>query len=354
MWRITLSSLDRVLSCYPLWCRATTRRQFCRCSFQRLRGFLDNSAYPCEVLVVDDGSTDRTLDLLADWCKADERIKVLSLSRNFGHQYAATAGIDYATGDAIVLIDADLQDPLEVIHQMVEQYRAGYDVVCGQRVARPEKVYLRNLPPGYSIVACGFFLKTLPPDVGDFRLMSRRCVDNLRSMREMHRFLRGMVAWVGFPQTCVRYERQPRVAGTTKYPLRKMISLAWTAAVSFSALPLRISFFGAGIMTFVAIEEAVRSLIEHFAGKTVPGWTSLMVVLCLSNAALLVAVGILGEYVGRIYEEGKGRPLYLVADSWNVPKDVSGEVSTEMYKAASEKSYTPGEVGHEGRVGVPG
>ncbi|MGA2207959.1 MAG: glycosyltransferase family 2 protein [Terracidiphilus sp.] len=303
-----------------------------------LRSFLDSSPYPCEVLVVDDGSTDRTLDLLADWCKADERIKVLSLSRNFGHQYAATAGIDYATGDAIVLIDADLQDPLEVIHQMVEQYRTGYDVVCGQRVARTGESVLKK-STAWLFYRCMriFFLKTLPPDVGDFRLMSRRCVDNLRSMREVHRFLRGMVAWVGFPQTCVRYQRRPRVAGTTKYPLRKMVSLAWTAAVSFSALPLKISFFGAGIMTFVAIEEAVRALIEHFTGKTVPGWTSLMVVLCLSNAALLVAVGILGEYVGRIYEEGKGRPLYLVEDSWNVSKDVSGEVSTEMYKAASEK-----------------
>jgi dolichol-phosphate mannosyltransferase len=147
-------------------------------------------------------------------------------------------------------------------------------------------------------------------------------------MRELHRFLRGMVAWVGYPQICVPYERQARAAGETKYPLRKMIRLAWTAAVSFSALPLRLSFIGAVAMTLVALEEAVRALVAHFSGKTVPGWTSLMLVLCLSNAALMIAVGILGEYVGRIYEEGKGRPLYIVSDSWNLAERAGrGEVT---------------------------
>jgi glycosyltransferase involved in cell wall biosynthesis len=281
--------------------------------------FLDTSPYPCEVIAVNDGSSDQTINLLVDWANADSRIKVLNLSRNFGHQYASTAGIDHASGDAIVLIDADLQDPLEVIHRMVEQYRKGYDVVCGQRLARSgESIFKRFTAWFFYRSMRVFFLKSLPPDVGDFRLMSRRCLDSLRTMRELHRFLRGMVAWVGYPQICVPYERQARAAGETKYPLRKMIRLAWTAAVSFSALPLRLSFFGAGIMTLFAIEEAVRAFIEHFSGKTVPGWTSLMVVLCLSNAALMIVVGILGEYVGRVYEEGKGRPLYLVADSWNL------------------------------------
>jgi dolichol-phosphate mannosyltransferase len=285
----------------------------------RLTEFLDNSPYPCEVIAINDGSLDRTIDLLVHWCEADARVKVLNLSRNFGHQYASTAGIDHASGDAIVLMDADLQDPLEVVHQMVEQYRNGYDVVCGQRVARAGEGSFKKFTAWFFYRGMRvFFLRSLPPDVGDFRLMSRRCIDSLGAMRELHRFLRGMVAWVGYPQICVPYERQARAAGETKYPLRKMIRLAWTAAVSFSALPLRISFFGAGIMTIVAIEEAIRALIEHFSGKTVPGWTSLMVVLCLSNAALMVAVGILGEYVGRIYEEGKGRPLYLVSDSWNL------------------------------------
>ena len=285
----------------------------------QLTKFLDNSPYPCEVIAVNDGSSDETIDLLVNWSQTDSRIKVLNLSRNFGHEYASTAGIDHASGEAIVLIDADLQDPLELIHRMVDQYRLGYDVVCGQRVARSgESVFKKFTAWFFYRCMRVFFLKALPQDVGDFRLMSRRCVDSLRSMRELHRFLRGMVAWVGYPQVCVPYEREARVAGVTKYSLRKMIRLAWTAAVSFSALPLRISFFGAGIMTLVAIGEAIRALIEYFSGKTVPGWTSLMVVLSMSNAALMIAVGILGEYVGRIYEEGKGRPLYLVADAWNL------------------------------------
>jgi glycosyltransferase involved in cell wall biosynthesis len=307
----------------------------------QLTKFLDNSPYPCEVIAVNDGSSDQTIDLLVHWSQTDSRIKVLNLSRNFGHEYASTAGIDHASGEAIVLIDADLQDPLEVIHRMVDQYRQGYDVVCGQRVARSgERVFKKFTAWFFYRCMRVFFLKALPQDVGDFRLMSRRCVDSLRSMRELHRFLRGMVAWVGYPQICVPYEREARVAGVTKYSLRKMIRLAWTAAVSFSALPLRISFFGAGIMTLVAIEEAIRALIEHFSGKTVPGWTSLMVVLSMSNAALMIAVGILGEYVGRIYEEGKGRPLYLVADAWNLKQheekiDYPTSTETKARSAAS-------------------
>ncbi len=281
--------------------------------------FIDAAPYPCEVVLVNDGSTDRTIELLVDWSSRDRRIKVLSFSRNFGHQLAATAGIDYATGDAVVLIDADLQDPLDVIHLMVAEYRKGYDVVCGQRSIRPgENLFKRATAWCFYRLMQTFFLKSLPPDVGDFRLMSRRCVESLIAMREMHRFLRGMVAWAGFPQICVAYARQPRVAGTTKYPLRRMVHLAWNAAVSFSPLPLRISFFAGGIMALLAIEEAIRALIAFHAGRTVPGWTSLMIVLCVSNTVLLVTVGILGEYVGKIYEESKGRPLYIVADTWNV------------------------------------
>lgn len=281
--------------------------------------FFDNAPFPCELIAVNDGSSDRTIELLVDWAKQDPRIKVLNLSRNFGHQYAATAGIDHASGEAIVLMDADLQDPLEIIHAMVAKYCAGYDVVCGQRMAREGESLFKKLTAWFFYRYMRlFFLKSLPADVGDFRLMSRRCLESLMTMRELHRFLRGMVAWAGYPQICVAYERQPRLAGVTKYPLRKMLRLAWTAAVSFSALPLRMSFVGAGVMFVVAVEEAIRALIVHFAGGTVPGWTSLMLVLCLSNAALMVSVGLLGEYIGRIYEEGKGRPLYIVADSWNL------------------------------------
>jgi dolichol-phosphate mannosyltransferase len=310
----------------------------------RLTEFLDNLPYACEVIAVNDGSSDRTIEMLVDWCKADPRFKVLNLSRNFGHQYASTAGVDHASGDAIVLIDSDLQDPLEVIHQMVEQYRNGYDVVCGQRIARSgEGIFKKFTAWFFYRMMRIFFLKSLPSDVGDFRLMSRRCVESLRGMRELHRFLRGMVAWVGYPQICVCYQRQPRGAGSTKYPVRKMIRLAWTAAISFSALPLRLSFMGAGTMTMLALEEAVRAVIAYHLGKTVPGWTSLMVVLCLNSAALMIAIGILGEYVGRIYEEGKARPLYVVADTWNLTEPASREEIADFRKtcAISEKIFLP-------------
>jgi dolichol-phosphate mannosyltransferase len=321
----------------------------------RLAEFLDDAPYHCEVIAVNDGSVDGTIDLLVDWSKTDSRIKVVNLSRNFGHQYASTAGIDYACGDAIVLIDADLQDPLEVIHQMVEQYCAGYDVVCGQRIARAGEGRFKTFSAWlfYRFMRL-FFLKSLPQDVGDFRLMSRRCLESLRSMREVHRFLRGMVAWVGYPQTCVQYQRQERCAGTTKYPLIKMLRLASTAAISFSALPLRLSFFGAGLMTLVAIEETIRAIVRYFSGHTVPGWTSLMVIVCLSNAALMISIGILGEYVGRIYEEGKARPLYLVADTWNLPQSAINE---EAEGSRSMRSLAPYEedrnsVGHARQVTV--
>jgi glycosyltransferase involved in cell wall biosynthesis len=303
----------------------------------RLTEFMDRSPYPCEVIAVNDGSSDRTIDLLVEWGQSDPRIKILSLSRNFGHQYASTAGIDHAAGEAIVLIDADLQDPLEVIHRMVEQYRNGYDVICGQRITRSgEGVFKKFSAWFFYRFMRAFFLESLPPDVGDFRLMSRRCVESLTGMRELHRFLRGMVAWVGYPQTCVQYERQPRGAGSTKYPFVKMFRLACTAAFSFSALPLRLSFAGAGVMTLIAVVEAIRAIVAHFAGRTVAGWTSLMVVICLSNAALMIAVGILGEYVGRIYEESKGRPLYVVAQSWNVSPSPS-----EFLEVASEEHAVP-------------
>jgi len=277
---------------------------------------------PCqaEIVLVNDGSSDGTLERIADWASEDSSVKVVHLSRNFGHQLAATAGLDYATGDAIVLIDADLQDPLEVIHEMIGRYREGYDVVYGQREARVGETRLKLVTAWAFYRVMRLLTQTqLPVDAGDFRLLSRQFRDGLAAMRETHRFLRGMVAWAGYPQIAVRYRRNRRTAGETKYPLRKMLILAWTAVTSFSGIPLKFSFGLGALFGLFGLEEAARALLLHFLGKqTVPGWISLMVVTSLLGSALLMSISVLGEYVGKIYEQVKGRPLYLVARTFNV------------------------------------
>jgi dolichol-phosphate mannosyltransferase len=283
---------------------------------RRLTDFMD--ALPgtrVEVVVVDDGSTDATLDGLLAWADADARVRVIGLARNFGHQAAVTAGLDAARGDAVVLMDADLQDPPEVVHAMLAQYAAGYDVVCGRRVSRAGEGWFKRLTAwGFYRVMRAFVHADLPVDCGDFRLISRRCLDALTAMRETHRFLRGMVAWVGFPQTTVPYERAARVAGHTKYPLRKMLQFAWTAAVSFSPAPLRLTMAAGMILGALGFADGVYAVGRHLLGyRNVPGWTSVIAVNCLVGGGILVGIGVLGEYVGRIFEEVKGRPLYVVS-----------------------------------------
>jgi len=282
--------------------------------------FLGQLRSGAEVVLVNDGSTDATLARIAEWAEEDPRIKIIHLSRNFGHQAAATAGLDHASGDAIVLIDADLQDPFEVIHDMITRYCEGYDVAYGQRESRAGESQFK-LATAWLFYRIMRLLtdEQLPSDTGDFRLVSRHCLENLKSMRETHRFLRGMMAWVGFPQVAVRYRRRERAAGETKYPLRKMVLLAWTAATSFSSVPLRVSFVLGMIFGLLGVEEAVRALLAHFMGwYTVAGWTSLTVVTAVMGSAILICMSVLGEYIGKVYEQVKGRPLYLVARTFNV------------------------------------
>lgn len=286
----------------------------------RLIRFADSVPTQVEILLINDGSSDESLELLLDWARDDRRVKVINFARNFGHQIAITAGLDYATGEAVVVIDADLQDPPEVIHEMLFQYCRGYDVVYGRRTTRKGETQFKLFTAWmFYRVMRTLIHPDLPADAGDFRLISRRCLAALAEMRETHRFLRGMISWVGFPQTSVDYEREPRAAGTTKYPLRRMLRFAWTGAISFSPLPLRISFGFAAILALIAFTQAVNAVIRTMLGLyTVPGWTSLMVVLCLIGSAILVSIGVLGEYVARIFEENKQRPLYVVSDTINV------------------------------------
>ena len=276
---------------------------------------------------MNDGSADQTLDALVDWANADERIKILNLARNFGHQAAVTAGLDAASGDAVAIIDADLQDPPEVILDMLAGYRQGYEVVYGQRASRQGESLGKRLSAWifYRLMR-SLIYRDLPPDTGDFRLVSRRCLEAFNSMRETHRFIRGMVAWVGFPQTAVIYQRAPRAAGESKYPLRKMLKFAWTAAVSFSPLPLRLSlglgFLVASLGLAFGVFVILGKLFQWF--NPAPGWASLVVLISLVGGTVLISNGILGEYIGRIFEEAKARPLYLVGATWNFPSERPG------------------------------
>jgi len=284
-----------------------------------LTDFLAALPYPAEAIFVNDGSSDQTLELLLEWASVNPNVKVLGLARNFGHQAAITAGLDIASGDAVVILDADLQDPLEVIPKMVVRYQQGYDVVFGQRTARSGETRFKRFT---AWVFYRLMQKLIHPDLaadaGDFRLISRSSLDAVASMRETHRFLRGMVAWAGFAQIAVPYERPARAAGQTKYPLRKMLKFAWTAAVSFSTLPLRMSLTFGLLVAILGILWGFFAVLAKITGLyTVPGWTSEMVLISLLGGAILISNGILGEYIGRIFEELKDRPLYIVSSTAN-------------------------------------
>ena len=288
-----------------------------RQTHQRLVAVLqDLPGLQFEIVYVDDGSGDSTLDILRQLQKEDSRIRVIVLSRNFGHQVALTAGLEHAEGDAVVAIDADLQDPPEVIPEMLARWRDGADVAYGVRVARQGETR-------FKLWSARFFYRlinrlsevAIPLDTGDFRLMDRRVVEAFRGMPERHRFVRGMVAWLGFRQEPVHYERQARLAGQTKYPLRKMLLFAIDGIVSFSFAPLRLATRMGFAASGVAVLGVIYALVLRILTDTwVPGWTLIFIAILFLGGVQLVVIGILGEYLGRIYGESKKRPLYLVRE----------------------------------------
>jgi dolichol-phosphate mannosyltransferase len=286
----------------------------------RLRSFLDSIKHDSEVIFVDDGSRDRTAELLRELAASEPRYRVVSFSRNFGHQRAITAGTDYARGQAVVVMDADLQDPPEVVLEMVARWREGYDVVYGRRRKREgESVFKRLTAKIFYRLFAAMIPIEVPLDTGDFRLMSRAVVVALRQLRETHRFVRGMVAWLGFRQTAVLYDRPARAAGTTKYPLRKMLRFAVDGITSFSVLPLRFATWLGVITSLGAAAVIVWALLAKYAyHQVVQGWTATVIILALFAGVQLLMIGILGEYVGRIYEEVKRRPLYVVKETINL------------------------------------
>lgn len=284
---------------------------------KRLRAFCASAGdVDVELIFVDDGSRDRTRELLRGFAEVDPRIQVVGFARNFGHQIAVTAGIDAARGEAVVLIDADLQDPPEVVLQMIAKWREGYDVVYGTRIERPgESVFKLAAARGFYRLLNRLSDVPIPLDTGDFRLMSRPVIEALKSMPERDRFVRGMVSWVGFRQTALPYRRAERFAGTSKYPLRKMLRFATDGILSFSIKPLQMSItLGLLAATLAMAGIAYALFLRIFTSIWVEGWTALMIAVLFIGGVQLICVGILGEYVGRIYNEVKRRPLYLVQE----------------------------------------
>lgn len=280
---------------------------------RRLVAVLDDLDGPAEMVFVDDGSTDGTVDLIGALGREDPRVRLVRLSRNFGHQIAITAGLDHAQGDAVVIMDGDLQDPPEVIPELARRWREGYHVVYAARTRRRgEGVLKRATASVYYRALAGVSDLQIPRDVGDFRLLDRTVVTALGTMRERARYLRGMTPWVGYRQTAVAYDRDPRHAGESKFTLGKMVQFAIDGLLSFSTAPLRVVIRLGLFISFGAFLYGIIALGLKVTGAfTVPGWTSIVVVVVLIGGVQLVVLGVIGEYVARIHEEVKARPLYL-------------------------------------------
>lgn len=296
-------------------------------SYKRLTSVMQSLNEPYELIFVNDGSRDETETIIKTLCEKDTAVRLLSFSRNFGHQAAVSAGIDYASGQAVILIDADLQDPPEVIPEMAKKWREGFDVVYGVREKRKgESVFKRVTAKLFYRFLASQTEFNIPVDAGDFRLMDRKVCDVLKNLTEKNRYIRGLVSFAGFRQTGVPYIREERFAGETKYPLKKMISFAADATTSFSKKPLKIAgYIGAAISAVSFLYLLVILYLKLFTDQTVSGWASSMCVTLLLNGVILTILGIMGEYIGRIYDEVKNRPLYIVKEQKNFEREKEGE-----------------------------
>jgi glycosyltransferase involved in cell wall biosynthesis len=282
--------------------------------YQRLTSVMQGLAgYRYELLFVDDGSRDATHARLVEFHATDPHLRIVKFSRNFGHQIAVTAGVDAALGDAVVIIDADLQDPPELIPEMVRQWEAGYDVVYGVRKRRAGESRMKLLTAAafYRLLRVFTHIE-IPVDVGDFRLISARAAAELRKLREKDRFVRGLVSWIGFRQTGLEYERDSRLAGDTKYPFSKMFKFAIDGITSFSNLPLKLASWLGYLASFLAFVYLLSVFVQRALGYTVEGWATIMVAMLFLGGVQLICLGIIGEYIGRIFNEIKSRPMYVI------------------------------------------
>ncbi|HTO25955.1 MAG TPA: glycosyltransferase family 2 protein [Gaiellaceae bacterium] len=290
---------------------------------------------PYEIVLVDDGSTDGSWEAMQRLAAADDRLRLLRLSRNFGHQIALTAGLDAARGDAVVLIDGDLQDPPELIPELVARWREGYDVVYAVREQREGESRLRLLAiSAFYRLFRRMAATDIPANTGDFRLLSRRAVDALARMPERARYLRGMTSWIGFRQTGVPYRRDARYAGTSKYPFGKLWRLASDGITSFSVAPIRlVTRIGAVMLVFCAGVLAWTLYVRFFTDNAPQGWTSLLAVVLLLGGMQMLGIGIVGQYIARIFEETKQRPLYFVSETVERGETIVADASTPSERA---------------------
>jgi polyisoprenyl-phosphate glycosyltransferase len=285
----------------------------------RLARLMDTLDGDAEAILVDDGSSDRTYELMTAATSGDPRFRLIRLSRNFGHQIALTAGVDLAAGDAVIVLDADLQDPPEVVLELAQRWREGYDVVYAVREERKGETAFKRKTAAWFYRGFNRLSEVqVPVDVGDFRLVDRRALEVFHHMRESNRFVRGMFSWIGLRQTGVAYQRDQRFAGQTKYPLRRMLRFASAGVISFSAAPLHAALNLGFLVSALSFGLGAWSVVVKLSGLyDVPGWTSLVVVTTLIGGVQLIVLGVIGEYIGSIHEEVKRRPLYVIGELEN-------------------------------------
>jgi polyisoprenyl-phosphate glycosyltransferase len=291
-------------------------------TYRRLKKVMSSTGESYELLFVNDGSRDRSAEIIREYGFWDATVKLIDFSRNFGHQIAVTAGMDHSLGDAVILIDADLQDPPELILDMIDKWKNGIDVVYAKRVKRNGESLFKKWSASlfYKVLRASTEIQ-IPVDTGDFRLMDRRVVNEMKRLPENNRFVRGLVSWVGFKQEAIEYERDERLAGESKYPLRKMLKLCMDGITSFSYKPLKLAGYAGALLSATGFMYLMYVLyLALFTDSTSKGWPSLIGITLVFDGFILLMMGVMGEYIGRIYDESKSRPLYIIRDSYGMEK----------------------------------
>jgi glycosyltransferase involved in cell wall biosynthesis len=291
-------------------------------TYRRLKEVMNRTGESYELLFVNDGSRDHTETIIKGFSDRDESVVLINFSRNFGHQIAITAGMDYAAGDAVVVIDADLQDPPELILDMIAKWKEGYDVVYAKRTKRKGETFFKKQTAHlfYRLLRASTDIE-IPVDTGDFRLMDRKVCEEMKRLPEKNRFVRGLVSWVGFRQTAIEYERDERLAGETKYSLKKMIKLCLDGMTSFSYKPMKLAGYLGGLLSFSGLLYMLFVIyLKLFTNTAVAGWNAIAIMQLIFSGVILIMLGVFGEYIGRIYEESRDRPLYIVRDCYGMKK----------------------------------